>query len=80
MKRIDILVPKLGMDTTEATVTFWLAAEGDSIEVGSPLVELETEKTNFVVESEIKGTLAKIVRQQGSTVPVGEVLAILETE
>lgn len=80
MKSVDVVVPKLGMDTTEAAVIIWLAAEGDSIEVGSPLVELETEKTNFVVESEIKGTLTKIVQPTGSVVPVGEVLAILETE
>lgn len=80
MKSIDLVVPKLGMDTTEATVTCWLAAEGDSIEVGSPLVELETEKTNFVVESEIKGTLVKVIQPPGSVVPVGDILAILETE
>ena len=80
MKSVELLVPKLGMDTTEATITSWMIAEGESIQVGTSLVELETEKVNFVVESEVIGTLAKIVEPEGAVVPVGGVLAILEAE
>ena len=80
MKSIELVVPKLGMDTTEANVALWMFNEGDSIEIGTELVELETEKTNFVVESEVQGKLAKIVQPQGAVVPVGAVLAILEAE
>ena len=80
MKSVELLVPKLGMDTTEATITSWMIAEGESIQVGTSLVELETEKVNFVVESEVTGTLAKIVEPEGAVVPVGGVLAILEAE
>lgn len=80
MKSVELLVPKLGMDTTEATITSWMIAEGESIQVGTSLVELETEKVNFVVESEVRGTLAKIVEPEGAVVPVGGVLAILEAE
>jgi 2-oxoglutarate dehydrogenase E2 component (dihydrolipoamide succinyltransferase) len=80
LKQVELQVPKLGMDTTEAVVTVWMVAEGDHLEIGSPLVELETEKVNFVVESEVKGSLAKIVHAAGAVVAVGGVLAILETE
>ncbi len=80
MKKVELLVPKLGMDTTEAAITSWLVSEGGSIQVGTPLVELETEKVNFAVESEVAGMLATIVQPQGAVVPVGGVLAILETE
>ncbi len=80
MKQIELLVPKLGMDTTEALVTTWLVRQGDKLEIGTPLVELETEKVNFAVESEVVGLLTKIIQPAGSVVPVGGVLATLETE
>ncbi|MEO6964722.1 MAG: biotin/lipoyl-containing protein [Acidobacteriaceae bacterium] len=80
MKSVELLVPKLGMDTTEAAITAWLVSEGSSIQIGTPLVELETEKVTFAVESEVAGVLATIVQPQGSVVPVGGILAILETE
>jgi 2-oxoglutarate dehydrogenase E2 component (dihydrolipoamide succinyltransferase) len=80
VKHVDLLVPKLGMDTTEALVTTWLVAEGDTVEIGTPMVELETEKVNFEVESEVRGRVARIVQAAGAVVPVGDVLALLETE
>jgi pyruvate/2-oxoglutarate dehydrogenase complex dihydrolipoamide acyltransferase (E2) component len=76
--QIEIRVPKMGMDTTEVQVTNWLVASGDSVAVGTPLVELETEKVTFAVESEAVGTLAKIVQPAGSTVAVGEVLGVID--
>ena len=80
MKEIEFVVPKLGMDTTEAVVSSWLVHEGDKVETGTPMVELETEKVNFAVESEVAGLISKIVQPSGSVVPVGGVLAILEIE
>jgi pyruvate/2-oxoglutarate dehydrogenase complex dihydrolipoamide acyltransferase (E2) component len=80
LKQVELQVPKLGMDTTEAVITVWMVAEGAQVEIGSPLVELETEKVNFVVESEVKGSLAKILHQAGEVVAIGGVLGILETE
>jgi pyruvate/2-oxoglutarate dehydrogenase complex dihydrolipoamide acyltransferase (E2) component len=77
---VELQVPKLGMDTTEAVVTIWMVAEGDHVDIGTPLVELETEKVNFVVESEVRGSLTKILQPAGAIVPVGDVLAILEAE
>jgi 2-oxoglutarate dehydrogenase E2 component (dihydrolipoamide succinyltransferase) len=80
LKQVELQVPKLGMDTTEAVVTIWMVVEGDKVQIGTPLVELETEKVNFVVESEVRGSVAKIVQSAGAVVPVGDVLAILEAE
>ena len=79
MKNVDLLVPKLGMDTTEAAITTWLVSEGASVEIGTPLVELETEKVTFAVESEVAGTIANIVELEGAVVPIGGLLAIIET-
>ena len=80
MKQIELLVPKLGMDAIEATVASWLVCEGDRVEKGTPLVELETEKVSFVVESEVDGIVARFIQQVGAVVPVRDALAILETE
>lgn len=80
MPHLEIRVPKLGMDTTEAVVGSWLVNEGDPVSVGMPLVELESEKVNFSVEAEAAGTLASILQPEGSTVAIGGVLATLEIE
>ncbi len=80
MKKVEFLVPKLGMDTTEAAITSWLVDEGSSVEIGTPLVDLETEKVTVAVESEVAGVLTKIVAPEGGVVPVGGVLAIIETD
>jgi pyruvate/2-oxoglutarate dehydrogenase complex dihydrolipoamide acyltransferase (E2) component len=79
MPETPIRVPKLGMDTTEALLVRWLAQEGASIQIGTPLVELETEKVTFEYQSEVTGRLARILIPEGQTVPVGEVVAIADT-
>ena len=75
MTKQPVQVPKLGMDTTEAIVAEWLVAAGDKVSKGTGLVELESEKVNFVVESEYEGTLTEILAPVGSTVPVGGTIA-----
>ncbi len=77
-KQVEICVPKMGMDTTEVQVSNWLVKDGDTVEAGTPIVELESEKATFAVESEAGGTIAKIVYPAGSTVGIGEVLCIVE--
>ena len=79
MLETPIRVPKLGMDTTEALLVKWLAKEGDTIQNGTPLIELETEKVTFEYQSEITGRLIRILIPEGQTVPVGEIVAIAET-
>jgi len=55
-----VVVPKVGMDTTEVQIAKWLASMGDSLQKGTPLAELETEKVTYTLESEVAGELAEI--------------------
>ncbi len=74
----NIVVPQLGESVVEARVARWLKKEGDRVEVGEPVVELETEKIDLEVGAEHGGVLASINRQQGEDVKVGELLAVVD--
>jgi len=68
-------VPKTGgMTITKVNVVRWLKREGDPIARGEPVVELETEKVNYELDSPAEGVLLKIVAGESSVVPVGEAL------
>jgi pyruvate/2-oxoglutarate dehydrogenase complex dihydrolipoamide acyltransferase (E2) component len=65
-------VPKAGgIPTTKASVLRWLKQEGDAIHVGDPVVELETDKVSYELESPIDGILLKIMADESAQVPVG---------
>ncbi len=74
---VQIHVPELGESVTDATVGKWLKSEGDQVEAGEPLVELETDKINFEVEAEEAGVLESIAKGEGDTVNVGEVIGTI---
>ncbi|MBI4830778.1 MAG: hypothetical protein HY801_04325 [Candidatus Lindowbacteria bacterium] len=77
----EIKLPNLGEDAgDEATVSFWHFDEGDEVREGDDLVEMTTDKATFNVPSPRSGILSEIVADEGDTVKVGEVLAILEQE
>src|SRR5687767_10673397 len=73
----EIRVPMLGESVVEATVSGWLKREGETVAVGEPLVELETEKVNTEVAAEEAGVLERIVHQEGDTVQPGDVLGVI---
>lgn len=75
---VQILVPELGESIVEATVGRWFKQEGQTVKVGEPVVELETEKVNLEVGAAQAGVLARIERQQGEDVRVGDVLGVIE--
>ena len=77
--RAEVRVPKMGMDTTEVTVSNWLVKVGDAVKVGTPLVELESEKVTFVLDSEVEGRIVSIIQPSGSVVGVGGLLAEAES-
>ncbi len=79
-KAEEIRVPELGESVLEATVIRWLKKEGDAVQAGEPLLELETDKVNLEVGSEWAGVLQEIRVEQGQDVQVGEVLALIDTE
>src|SRR3954470_13809132 len=74
---VEIRLPPLGESVTEATVASWLKHEGDVVEAGEPLVELETDKVNVDVAAERSGVLTSILRASGETVQPGDVLAMV---
>ena len=74
----NIVVPELGESVVEARVARWLKKEGDRVEVGDPVVELETEKIDLEVNAERGGVLASIKHKVGDDVKIGEVLAVLD--
>ncbi len=74
----NIIVPELGESIVEATIIRWFKSEGDSINIGEALLELETEKANFEVAAEKQGVLKSILKNADEDVEVGDVLGILE--
>jgi len=74
---IEITVPELGESVLEATVSRWLKKEGDFVDVGDVLVELETDKVNLEVGAKGSGVLQKIAASEGADVKVGDVLGTI---
>ena len=75
----DVIMPQMGFDMEEGTVVRWLKAEGDHVDRGEPIVEVETDKATVEVESFASGLLRRIVVTEGITVPVGQVIGIIGT-
>ena len=70
-----VIVPKSGgVTSTKAIVVRWLKHEGDQVKLGEPLVELETEKISYELESPFAGTLVKLLAPEAAEVPVGDAL------
>ena len=74
----NIVVPQLGESVVEARVARWLKKEGDRVETGEPVVELETEKIDLEVGADHGGVLTSIKRKEGEDVEVGDILAVVE--
>src|SRR6266446_6694384 len=75
-----VTVPKWGLAMTEGTVVAWYANEGDQVNAGTDLVEIETPKIANLYESPAPGVLRRRVAQVGETLPVGALLALLRYE
>jgi pyruvate dehydrogenase E2 component (dihydrolipoamide acetyltransferase) len=73
----EIVLPQWGMEMQDATIVKWLKQEGDSVQEGEPLVEVETAKIETEMESTASGVLAHILVSEGATVPIRTVLAIV---
>jgi 2-oxoglutarate dehydrogenase E2 component (dihydrolipoamide succinyltransferase) len=74
----NIVVPVLGESIVEARIAKWLKKPGDLVEVGDPVVELETEKTNLELSAEKRGVITSIERKEGEDVKIGELLAVVD--
>jgi 2-oxoglutarate dehydrogenase E2 component (dihydrolipoamide succinyltransferase) len=74
----EIKVPTLGESVTSATVARWMKQEGDAVAADEPLVELETDKVTVEVSAPSAGVLTSISAPEGSEVPVGALLGLLD--
>lgn len=74
----EIKVPELAESITEGTIAQWLKQPGDEVEKGEYIVELETDKVNVEVISEEAGVIKELKAEEGDTVEVGQVIAIVE--
>jgi pyruvate dehydrogenase E2 component (dihydrolipoamide acetyltransferase) len=75
----EIKLPRLGQGMESGTIVSWLKQEGDRVEKGEPLYELDTEKVTQEVEADASGVLLKIAVQEGE-VPVGQTIAVVGEE
>src|SRR5207244_9815207 len=73
----EVGVPVLGESIVDATVGAWLKHEGEQVEAGEALVQLETEKVNVDVAADQAGVLGQITAREGQTVHPGDVLATI---
>ena len=80
MANYELVVPKLGESVIEATITKWLKQEGEMINEDDPVVEIATDKVDSEIPSLVKGKLIKKLFNEGDTVAIGAIFAILETE
>lgn len=74
---IAITMPKWGIEMTEGTITGWRFAEGQAVERGAEILDVETEKIVNTVEAPASGVLRRIVAQTGETHPVGVLIGVI---
>lgn len=77
---VEIIMPKLGVDMQEGEIIEWKKQEGDTVNEGDVLLEINSDKTNMEIEAEDSGVLLKIIRQEGDVVPVTEVIGYIGAE
>ena len=73
----EVVMPQMGVSVSEGTITKWLKQVGDSIQRDEPLLEISTDKVDTEVPSSAEGVVTQILVQEGETVEVGTVLAII---
>lgn len=75
---VEIKVPELAESVTEGTIVDWLKKEGEYINKGEPIAEIETDKINLEINSEESGIIKEFVKSPGDTVEVGDIIAVLD--
>lgn len=76
----EVIMPKAGIDMTEGQIIKWNKKEGEKVEAGEILLEIMTDKTSMELEAEESGYLIKIVKGDGETVPVTEIIGYIGAE
>ena len=78
---IEIILPKWGLTMEDGYLAAWRKQEGDRVEVGEIIADVETEKVNNELESPVTGVIRQILVAEGTEeVPVGTVLCIIDED
>jgi pyruvate dehydrogenase E2 component (dihydrolipoyllysine-residue acetyltransferase) len=80
MARVNVLMPQMGESIAEGTLSKWLKKLGDQVKRDEPLFEISTDKVDAEIPAPTAGTLVEIKVNEGQTVPVQTLVAVLETE
>ncbi len=80
MALFEIKMPKMGESIEEATITKWFVKEGDQVQEDDVLLEIATDKVDSEIPSPVAGKVAKILFKVNDLVPVGKVVALIDTE
>src|SRR2546427_6990237 len=80
MARVDVLMPQVGESIAEGTLSKWLKKLGDEVKRDEPLFEISTDKVDAEIPAPSAGVLAEIKVQEGQTVPVQTLVAVIETD
>ena len=78
--QVEVEMPQMGVSVSEGTITKWLKSEGEPIARDESLLEISTDKVDTEIPSPAEGVVAKILVQEGATVEVGTVLAVIAPE
>src|SRR5262245_66402650 len=76
---MNVLMPQLGETVTEGTVANWKKKVGDKVAADEIILDIETDKVSMEIPSPGDGFITQILVQEGTTVPVGTVLAVVES-
>ena len=75
---VELEVPSVGESVTEVFIGNWLKREGDPVVKDEPLVEIETDKATLEISATVSGMLSKVLKREGESAAVGEVIALLQ--
>ena len=73
----EVRMPRLDEDMIEGTINYWIKREGDFVNKGEPIVEIETQKVNYQVEAPGSGVLRLILTQKEEIVPINTIMAVI---
>ena len=77
---MEFQLPSLSAEIEYGTVSQWLKSEGDRVERGEPIVDVEVDKVTETIDAPVSGLLAEIVALAGDEVKVGGLLAVIEDD
>ncbi|HET7470952.1 MAG TPA: lipoyl domain-containing protein, partial [Gemmatimonadales bacterium] len=77
MAKIDVIMPQMGESIAEGTLSRWIKQLGDTVKRDEPIFEISTDKVDAEIPSPAAGVLAAIKVDEGQTVPINTVVALI---